>query len=418
MPLLSYAEAKPYADAIAAKTSARQMPPWFAVPGIGRWANDPSLTPAEIRTLAAWAAAGAPARAALPAPPPRHWTSGWNIAPPERVFRMPTPVHIPARGQVEYTYEIVPTSFRRGRWVQMAEIRPTARAHVHHAVVYVRPPGSIWLRGAPRGVPFTPSSLLHHAATSAALGTDSEILLVYAPGSSPASYPPSLGEYIPAGSDLVFQMHYTTNGHAAQDQTSLGVVFNKAPPAKRVLTLQLTNNTFVIPPGVSNYHVTAWGTLPGPATLLSFFPHMHLRGKRFEYDLISAGGRLTPLLQVNYNFYWQRSYVLATPLRLAAGTKLEAQAWYDNSSANLHNPDPTAAVYWGDQTSDEMMVGFFKVAVPAAMDKWKYFAQRGRAPARRLRPAGTAQGELPRDPRERPMFPYWFPMVLSPVLMR
>lgn len=376
MPLETYTQAQAYARAIAAKTSARQMPPWFAVPGIGQWANDPSLTPAEIRTLAAWAAAGAPAGDRGQAPPPRRWTAGWNIPRPDRIFRMPEPVSIPAHGQVAYTYEIVPTGFRHPRWVQMAEIRPSARAHVHHAVVYVRPPGSSWLRDAPLGVAFTPSSLLHHPASSAALRTDSEILLVYAPGSAPARYPADMGEYVPAGSDLVFQMHYTTNGQPASDQTSLGLVFNKTPPRQRVLTLQLTNDSFVIPPGASDAHVTAWGSLPGPATLLSFFPHMHLRGKRFEYDLVGADGRLRPLLRVNYDFYWQRSYVLAHPLHLPAGTKLEAQAWYDNSAANPHNPDPSVAVYWGDQTSSEMMVGFFNLAVPAGMDKWQYFAQR------------------------------------------
>ncbi|MGH9468659.1 MAG: thiol-disulfide isomerase [Terriglobales bacterium] len=378
MPLETYAEAKPYARRMAQKTTARQMPPWFAVPGIGHWANDPSLTAQQMQTLAAWAAAGAPAGDLRQAPAARQWTAGWNIPKPARVFRMPVPVAIPAHGQVEYTYEIVPTGFRHAHWVQMAEVRPTARAHVHHAVVYVRPPGSSWLRHAPVGKPFTASSLLGHAATSAALWTNSEILLVYAPGSAPARYGPQMGEYIPAGSDLVFQMHYTTNGKPARDQTSVGLVFNRRPPKQRVLTLQLTNDHFVIPPGVKNFRVEAWGTLPGPATLLSFFPHMHLRGKRFEYDLVGREGRVRPLLKVNYDFYWERSYILAHPLALPAGTKLQAVAWYDNSADNPHNPDPEAAVYWGDQTSDEMMVGFFKVAVPAGVSKWQYFAERKR----------------------------------------
>ncbi len=377
MPLETYAQSEPYAHRIAQKTSTRQMPPWFAVPGIGHWANNPSLTPAQIHTLVAWAAAGAPAGDPRQAPPPRHWARGWNIAKPDAIFRMPIPVHLPAAGQVAYTYEIVPTGFGHGRWVQMAEIRPGARAHIHHAVVYVRPPGSKWLRGAPLHQPFTASSLLHRPATSAALWTDSEILLVYAPGSAPARYPSDLGEYIPAGSDLVFQMHYTTNGQAAVDQSSIGLVFNRKPPKRRVLTLQLTNSSFVIPPGVKNFRVEAWGTLPGPATLLSFFPHMHLRGKRFEYDLIRRDGQIVPLLRVNYNFYWERSYILAHPLALPAGTKLQAVAWYDNSADNPHNPDPHVAVYWGDQTTDEMMVGFFKVAVPANLNKWQYFAERG-----------------------------------------
>ncbi|HUX67421.1 MAG TPA: hypothetical protein VMV31_08020 [Terriglobales bacterium] len=376
MPLVSYAQARAYAARIQKMTTARKMPPWFAVPGIGQWANDPSLTAAQIHTLAAWAEAGAPAGDARQAPPPPHWTRGWNISPPQAVFRLPQPVKLPASGQVEYTYEIVPTGFRHGRWVEQAEIRPSARAHVHHAVVYVRPPGSSWLKNAPLGKAFTPDSLLGGHHSSAALWTTSDILLVYAPGSAPARYGPEMGKYIPAGSDLVFQMHYTTNGHPATDQTRLGLVFDPRPPRQRVITLQLTNDSFIIPPGVRNYRVEVHGTLPGDATLLSFFPHMHLRGKRFEYNLVGRGGRITPLLRVNYNFYWQRSYELAKPMKLKAGTELQAVAWYDNSKHNPHNPDPSVAVRWGDQTSDEMMVGFFDLAVPAQVDKWAYFAER------------------------------------------
>lgn len=371
MPLVTFAQTRPYAVAMARATAARTMPPWFAEPGIGHWANDPSLSPRELRTLAAWAQAGAPAGDPRTAPPPRPWIHGWNIVAPQLVVRMTQPVTIPARGQVDYTYEIVPTGFTTGRWVQMAEIRPSSRAHVHHAVVYVRPPGSSWLKGVPVGVPFTEKSLGHGS-----LWTDSDVLLVYAPGSAPDQWPPGLGKYIPAGSDLVFQMHYTTNGLAATDQSEIGLVFNPAPPSRRVLTLQLTNDRFVIPPGVADYRVAVQGTLPGDATLLGFFPHLHLRGKRFEYDLVGGGGRVTPLLRVNWNFYWQRSYRLAQPLALKAGTELRAIAWYDNSAANPHNPDPTVAVHWGDQTTDEMMVGFFDLAVPANLDKWRYFAQR------------------------------------------
>lgn len=373
-PLVSYSDARGHAAAMAKATSTRVMPPWFADPGVGRFRNDPSLDPAQIRALAAWAAGGAPEGNPKDAPQPPHFATGWNIDAPEMEVAMPEPVRIPARGTLEYTYEIVPTGFKAGRWVQEAEIRPSSRAHVHHAVVYVRPPGSSWLKGAPVGKPFTAGDLGRKE-----LWTDSEILLVYAPGSAPDRWPPDLGKFIPAGSDLVFQLHYTTNGDAAVDQTRIGLVFNPAPPARRVLTLQLTNSDFVIPPGASDAQVEAHGTLPGPATLLGFFPHMHLRGKTFEYNLIGPHGTATPLLRVShYNFYWQRSYELQVPLALPAGAELQALARYDNSAANPHNPDPTVAVRWGDQTTDEMMVGFFDLAVPAGTDKWQYFAERKR----------------------------------------
>jgi hypothetical protein len=182
-----------------------------------------------------------------------------------------------------------------------------------------------------------------------------------------------MAKYIPAGSDLIFQMHYTSHARPAVDQTSVGIIFAKQPPAKRVLTLQLTNSSFVIPPGVDDYRVEVHGSLPNDALLLSFFPHMHLRGKRFEYNILGPGGASEPLLRVNYDFYWQLSYRLEQPLPLKAGTVLQAVAWYDNSKKNPHNPDPTSAVYWGDQTYDEMMVGFFDVAVPPDVDKPEFF---------------------------------------------
>jgi hypothetical protein len=171
-----------------------------------------------------------------------------------------------------------------------------------------------------------------------------------------------------------------TRGHPTTDQTSVGLVFAKQPPKQRVLTLQLTDDWFVIPPGDPDYRTEVHGTVPNDATLLSFFPHMHLRGKTFEYNIIRAGQSPETLLRVNYNFYWQLSYRLAKPLPLEAGTMLQAVAWFDNSRNNPHNPDPTVAVRWGDQTYDEMMVGFFDVAVPANVDKWQFF--------RRANPAG------------------------------
>ena len=205
---------------------------------------------------------------------------------------MPKPVKIPAHGDVEYTYEIVPTGFTEGKWVQMSEVRPESRANVHHAVVYIRPPGSNWLRHAPVGTPFTASTLTDPQERRDAHWTDTDALLVYAPGSSPDRWPDGMAKFIPAGSDLVFQMHYMAMGHATRDQTSVGLIFAKQAPSQRVLTLQLTNDRFIIPPGVDDYRVEVHGTLPNDATLLSFFPHMHLRGKQFEYNLIRPDGSI------------------------------------------------------------------------------------------------------------------------------
>ncbi len=373
MPLENYEQVSPWANAMAHAVSMRMMPPWFADPRYGHFSNDISLTEQQIATIVAWAEAGAPAGNPQDAPPPRAWAQGWNILNPDLVVEMPKPVTIPAQGQIEYTYEIVPTHFTEDRWVQMSEFRPGSPAHVHHAVVYIRPPNSDWLKHAPVGVPFTASTLTDPVEQRQAHETTSDLLLVYAPGSSPDQWPNGMAKFVPAGSDLVFQMHYTTNGTADQDQTSIGLVFAKKPPEQRVITLQLNNHALIIPPNADDFRVQVQGTLPHDATLLSLFPHMHLRGKRFEYDIVHDDGSVEVLLRVNYHFHWQLSYRLAEPRFLKAGTKLRAIAWYDNSRNNPHNPDPNKTVTWGDQTSDEMMVGFFDVAVPAAMDKWKFF---------------------------------------------
>jgi mono/diheme cytochrome c family protein len=379
MPLETYDQTRAWAQPIAQSVEMKMMPPWFADPRYGHFSNDDSLTVQQIATIIAWAKAEAPAGDPRDALPPRKWTNGWNIPQPDLVVKMPAPVQIPARGEVEYTYEIVPTHFTEGRWVQMSEFRPGSPAHVHHAVVYIRPPDSQWLRHAPVGEPFTASTLSDPDDRRQAHETTSDLLLVYAPGSSPDQWPEGMAKFVPKGSDLVFQMHYTTNGTADEDQTSIGIVFAKQPPAQRVITLQLNNHALIIPPGADDFRVDVQGTLPNDALLLSFFPHMHLRGKRFEYDIVHDDGSVEVLLRVNYHFHWQLSYKLAEPRPLKAGTKLRAIAWYDNSKNNPHNPDPTKTVTWGDQTSDEMMVGFFDVAVAAGMDKWKFFERSGQA---------------------------------------
>ncbi|HMD44110.1 MAG TPA: cytochrome c, partial [Candidatus Acidoferrum sp.] len=212
MAFESYEQARRFAGAIEVAVEKRSMPPWFAEKGIGQFKNDPSLSDSEIATVAAWIRANTPAGNSADAPRPRNWTGRWTIPSPDLEIKMTEPVVVPAGGEVDYTYEIVPTHFREGRWVQSSEILPGMPQNVHHGVVYVRPPDSKWLRHAPVGKPFTAKSLASEQDRREAMWTDSDILLVYAPGSTPDSWPAGMAKYIPAGSDLVFQMHYTTNG--------------------------------------------------------------------------------------------------------------------------------------------------------------------------------------------------------------
>ena len=358
MSFVTYRETRPWAKAIRDAVRTRKMPPWFADPCCGKFANDRTLTPAEIETLSAWADSGAAAGDENDAPPARTWPSGGNLPAPDIVLEMPRAFEVPAKGAVEYQYFTIPTGFTRDRWIQGVEVRPGAHAVIHHVVVYIIEPGEDWKR-AP---------------------SNSDMLTVYAPGTSPDVWPEGMAKLVKAGSDLLLEIHYTPNGHAAMDRTKIALMFAKSPPQKRVLTLQMASDRFTIAPGDRDAKVTVSGTLPNDALLLGFFPHMHLRGKAFEYDRIIEGGRddgrPEPMFRAsNYNFYWQLSYRLAQPIPLKKGTRLSWTAWYDNSANNPLNPDPSAEVRYGQQSWEEMMVGFFDVAVDPRFDRKSFFVR-------------------------------------------
>lgn len=351
------------------------MPPWFADRRHGVFANDPSLTEAEIATVRDWVDAGA-ARGTTMGRVPEARRNGWTIGTPDLIVGTPDAVKIPASGDLDYRYLVLPIPADGERWVQAAEARSSNPGVVHHIVLYVREPDDPWLRDVPPNVLWAPSNT--SVEEKRRIGhTTSDILMVYAPGSSPMVLPAGMAKRIKPGSDLVMQIHYTPNGKATEDRTQVALVFAKQPPAKQVLTLQMGTDRIRIPPGEAAYRRTVSGTLPNDALLLSFFPHLHLRGRSFEYRLVGAGGQYETLLRVDpYDFNWQMSYVLATPRPLKAGVRLQMEAIWDNSANNPSNPDPSAEVGWSEQSSGgEMMVGFFDVAVDAAVDKRRFFVR-------------------------------------------
>jgi len=355
MPFLTFSQVRPWAKSIRTQVLAKKMPPWFADSCCGKFSNDRSLSASERDTLVRWADSEAPEGNPRQAPPPRVWPQGWNLpAKPDAVLGAAKPFLVPAKGTVEYQYFIVPTGFTSDRWITASECKPSNPSVVHHAVVYIREAGQTWTHGP----------------------TKSDILTIYTPGASADVLPEGMAKLIKAGSDLVFEIHYTPNGKPTPDQTQVAMIFAQSPPQKRVLTLQMDNSTFVIPPGDPNHRVTASGTLPNDALLLGFFPHMHLRGKAFEFTRIRDDGRPETLLKVPaFDFYWQLSYKLAEPLPLKKGTRLEWIAWFDNSANNPRNPDPGVAVRYGQQSWEEMMIGFFDVAVDPDVDKEKFFVR-------------------------------------------
>jgi hypothetical protein len=260
--------------------------------------------------------------------------------------------------------------------VQAAEVRPTDRAVVHHIIAFVREPKSNWFKGEKPGVFFiAPQVKTTDEPDTSALPSD--FLVGYAPGQPAEILRPGQSKLIKAGSDFVFQVHYTPNGKATRDQTRLGIVLAKQPPQERVLTLSATNGTFKIPPGNPNYRVDASFEVNTEVKVSGLHPHMHGRGKDFEYRVVYPTGERQILLSVpHYNWHWQNWYTFDQPLVLPKGTKIECTAHFDNSANNPDNADPSKEVAWGEQSWDEMMVGFFNLVFDAKMPVQDLFSDK------------------------------------------
>lgn len=340
--LLEYDDAARMSAMMAEVVENRRMPPWHADPRHGHFANDRRLSPVERATILAWAAAGAP-RGDGEEPPARTFPEGWTIGEPDVVFEIPAPQTIPAQGTMPYVYVTVPTNFTEDTWIQAAEARPGDAGVVHHIIVFVDSPGE--RRG--RGI----DGMGH--------------LCGYAPGDMPSIFPPGTAKRIPAGSTLRFQIHYTPNGVATTDRSKVGFILATEPPAREAVTVGIANPRFLIPAGAGSHPVQSQVPVRKPTRLLSFMPHMHLRGKSFRYTLLERGKDPEVLLDVPaFDFGWQSYYLLAEPRELPPGAKIVCDAVFDNSTANPANPDPTKPVTWGEQTWEEMMIGYIDVDFP------------------------------------------------------
>jgi len=376
MSLRTYQEARPWAKAMKQAVLAKKMPPWFADAQYGHFRNDRSLPQKDIDTLVSWVDAGAPEGDPKDLPQPLAYVDGWNIGQPDMVLEMPEPFHVPASGTIEYQYVVLPYKFTEDRWVQMAEVRPGNRAMVHHVIAYIRDGSSKWMRDKKPGELFVPEADANGNRPS----LNGDLLSGFAPGLPPSILEPGQGRLIKAGSDIVLQLHYTANGHAGEDRTKVGVVFCKQAPHERVMTLAASNSKFTIPPGDPNYQVDASFELGHDAKLSALLPHMHLRGKDFQYRLVYPSGETETILRVpHYDFGWQLWYQPVSDIVLPKGTQIAATAHFDNSVNNPHNPDSTKAVTWGDQSWEEMMIGFFDVTFPADLDPKQLFPEKKKA---------------------------------------
>jgi peroxiredoxin len=347
--LMNYKQASAWAEMIKEVLQDGRMPPWFADPKHGTFKNTRILPKEDRETLLAWIDQGCPKGDDADLPKPREYASEWGIGKPDLVLDMGDTFKVPAKspkGGVPYKYFVVPTDFKEDVWIQAAEARPGNPAVVHHIIVYVFP------KGGQR--PNTED------------GVGNGWLTAFAPGSPPAMFPEGTAKKIPKGANLVFQMHYTPNGVEQTDRSSVGLVFSKAPPKLEMRTRSINQRRLAIPPGEANYKSVAVATFSKEITVYDVMPHMHLRGKSFEYKVIYPDGKSEILLSVpRFDFGWQDIYRLEKPLTLPPGSRIECTAYFDNSEKNKSNPDPTQTVRWGDQTWEEMMIGFVDYTVNA-----------------------------------------------------
>ena len=343
MSLVTYEDARPWARSIKQRVSARTMPPWGADPAYGKFRNDPRLSDREIQTILAWVDGGAPKGNDAHLPKAPTFVDGWTIGQPDVVFTVPEAFPVPATGVIPYQYLRIPTNIAEDRWIQAIEIKPGARAHVHHVIAFTQP------ADAP-------------LQQQGALGPGN--IGGVTPNKPGVVFPDGIARLLRANSDIVLQMHYTTNGEAALDRTTIGVIFAKQPPTKQQMGGSAINPRFVIPAGAPNHEVRAARKLAADTVLTSLTPHMHVRGKDMIYIAHFPDGRSETLLSVpRYDFNWQITYQLAEPRLLPQGTEIEVIAHFDNSTNNKFNPDPTQDVRWGDQTWEEMMIGFWGTVV-------------------------------------------------------
>jgi mono/diheme cytochrome c family protein len=397
MSLITYKEARPWARSIKEKVVTREMPPWSADPHVGEFSNDKRLSQKDVDTIVAWVDGGAKEGSAKDLPPmPEVAKGGWTIGKPDVVLQMAEEYAVEPTAPDNYINFFIPTNFKEDMWVQAAEILPGNRKVVHHVIAFIQTPqnmakreaaaktsgqklgvrnanGAMYLDGTLRRVrmdaPVTDNTCdqpnMQRRAGGGGNGEENEgaLLAGYAPGKEVDVFPPGTAKKVPAGSTIMFQMHYSSFRGALEkaekDRTRIGLIFAKEPPDKIIFTSGVVNATFKIPAGADNHEVVACQTLPRDVQIISYMPHMHLRGKDMKYEVIYPDGKRETLLWVpKFSFNWQDMYYLKKPLNVPKGSKLIITAHFDNSAKNKYNPDHKKDVRWGDPTYDEMMIGW------------------------------------------------------------
>jgi len=382
MSFLTYQDVRPWAKAIRSAVLLKRMPPWSADPDHGKFMNDRSLTAGEIEILKNWVDQGAMEGSPKDAPQPLRFTEGWSIGTPDLIVEMPKAFDVPATGVIPYQYIVVPSGLTEDKWVVAAEIRPGNPSTMHHSIAFALAPGTKSFMGSKTG-DFLDAIAIQKAQQRKPgapepnqfdSGINAEAVQTYAPGGVPTQFDPGQARLVKAGSNIMFQLHYTPNGTPTKDRTRLGLIFAKEPPTQRVKMVNVQNFAFTIPPNVDNYPIRARARVTHDFTLISMLPHMHLRGKDFEYRATYPSGESEILLRVpRWDFNWQITYYLEKPKLIPKGTIIECVGHFDNTPNNPFNPDANAEVVYGEQTFNEMMGGIMDIALDPKLGSFEIF---------------------------------------------
>jgi thiol-disulfide isomerase/thioredoxin len=353
MPLTNYEQAARYATNIASVTQSNLMPPWKPVAGHGDFADERRLTAEQVAAIKQWAENGAPEGDSSKTPPPPQFASDWTLGKPDLVLKMPEAWHVPASGADNYRCFVLPTGLTEDKEVVGVEYRAGNKSVVHHVIGYID------VAGAGREKDATDPGPGYTAFGGPGFMPYGEVG-GWAPGNLPKFLPEGVGRKLPAGSDIIIQVHYHANGQPEQDITQVGLYFAKKPVTKPFRIIPVAVPRLDIQPGDASYTVSQTYPVPLDATIHQVTPHMHLLGKKIEMTATLPDGKVIPLIKIDdWDFKWQDSYVYKEPIHLPKGSKVTLTATYDNSTANPRNPsNPPKPVTWGEATTDEMCIGF------------------------------------------------------------
>lgn len=354
-PLLTYDDVAKRSKQIVYVIRKRLMPPWRAAHGFGRFKDERRLTDRQIRLIESWSATGKPKGDAADLPPKPEFPSGWQLGKPDLVVKMPKAFHVPASGRDVYRHFVIPLGTRRDRLVAAMDFHPGNPRVVHHAVVYFDDTGTasrLEERGGGYGYTgfggpgFVPAGCLGN----------------WVPGTTPHRLPGGTGQPMPKDSDLVLQVHYQCSGKPETDQSEVAIYFADSKARQVVASFHVLNGNLHIPAGAARFRHRAAYTLATDLILFDAAPHMHLLGREMKVTATLPNGTVQPLVWVkNWDFNWQGQYTFMKPKFLPKGTRIDVDAYLDNSTGNPQNPSsPPRAVEWGEQTSDEMVVCEFR----------------------------------------------------------